>query len=300
MHARASETRGTVTCSKRSRHRTPPDEHRDWRCEQRLKRSELSCGDGCGRLALRAKRESHTEMPIASRIVVSFGFLLLLFATALAILLRYNVPAAIVTQFLGAFMAAIVAAGAVVGNSYLQAGLNRREKARERRIEMAAQVTDIHAWLASLDRRLRYYKRILKGEIDGMGNVEPTVAQLRVSMPRGYQDGLRKRIEIARHIEPPLGVSVLRTLHLCEDLMSANVYMDHVADNETMNAFELQFMHDEISDLRKEVRSARVSLGRYLIELGIIDELDATDIVTLIFEENFEFQAAQTVMFEDK
>jgi hypothetical protein len=121
-------------------------------------------------------------------------------------------------EFYGAFMAAIVAAIAVVLGAYYQAELTRRRDDALAREERIAEAMDLFLWLEHAIGEMEFIGDVLSGFRAQLGEGSATelnfpLDRYREVVSSQFMDELRDRAKAAARLSPMVGVLVAPTLY---------------------------------------------------------------------------------------
>lgn len=116
-------------------------------------------------------------------------------------------------EFYGSFVAAIVAAVAVVLGAYYQAELSRRRDDEILKQTQIAQATDLFLWLEHAIGEMEFIARVLSGIRDSLANKGETsldmpIEQYREVVSSQFMEELRDRAKTAARLSPALGIIV--------------------------------------------------------------------------------------------
>jgi hypothetical protein len=184
-------------------------------------------------------------------------------------------------QFYGSFVAAIVAAGAVVGTTTLQAHLAHNESRRIRREAFLSEALELYAWLSELAGALSYVADVLDRWTKIIPAPTLTAESLRSNLHPDARERLRAHIGIASRLQSPLGQSTLNLLHRIDGVLDTIAYQP-LARPETVFEIPGVKTRGELALFySRMVRWHRAELGKFLVENGVINSLDLFDIQAL-------------------
>jgi hypothetical protein len=208
-------------------------------------------------------------------IAVSVGIIIL------CLELRFGVRPDLIAQFLGAFTAAIVAAGALVLSKQFEsdAAIEREERSAHR--ALTSDVIELHAWLGKLISAFGYVAGRAKQQQGPMPSHE-----IRLLVRPQLREELNKRIAVAAKITAPLGGQIVRELHQCDNELSVVAYLEVLPDDLVLTEKNLVNLVGMAEKSKVSACLIRAQIGRFLQENGATDSLDGFDMWTLIFREN--------------
>jgi hypothetical protein len=177
-------------------------------------------------------------------------------------------------EFYGAFMAAIVAAIAVVLGAYYQAELTRRRDDEIAQREEIAAATDLFFWLGHAIREMEFIEDVLRrfhsNLQDNESKLDLTLDRFREVVSSHFMDDLRQRAQIAARLSPRLGAEVAPILY--DTFLAADrIYRFRGASETGMFSRETLDKHIFVTTRRiSELRKAQDAVGTFLSESGVI------------------------------
>ena len=171
-------------------------------------------------------------------------------------------------EFYGAFVAAIVAAIAVVLGAFYQAELTRKRDDEIRRTEQLSEATELYYWLDHAVQELELITQILNGFRDrliaGESKIEFPLDQLREIVSAKFMDELLLRAKTASRLPSAIAAAITETLYRTFTATDRVYKMRGAAPDFPFNLNHVeQFLF--VNDRRTlKLKEARESLGQYL------------------------------------
>ena len=183
-------------------------------------------------------------------------------------------------QFYGSFVAALVAALAVVSVAAFNAKLARQQRQEIRREEMLDGALGLYFAMHALAGNFFYLKTVIDGWLELKPVPEITVAELRKGIAHAGKT-IRDYFEIAARIDAPLGGDLCEALYLTVDAIE-DIKSQMIDDGYIYTLEQLKKRRDLCCYYENLLRFRRAQLGEFLNESKVIRELQKIDRVSLL------------------
>jgi len=179
-------------------------------------------------------------------------------------------------EFYGAFVAAIVAAGAVVGTTFLQARLASRERTALRKEEALIYALDTYVWLSKLISVFAFYETVVGNLLTNDPKFQMTASQLRSNINIEVRNELCARTPLAAKLPGKTGHQLLNDLYLAIGLLDT-CRCSLTDPTFVVPPHELESRVEIAHKAVRILRFRRAQLALYLVAEGALNAPDEKD-----------------------
>jgi len=177
-------------------------------------------------------------------------------------------------EFYGAFVAAIVAAIAVILGAYYQAELTRRRDDAIQQREQIAEATDLYYWLEHAAQEMDFIASVLDGmhthlTATGAPRIEMPIEQFREVVSARFMGELRDRAKIAARLPPTIAALVAPILYRTFSIVDRVYFLRGATDDFSL---DLKYIEQQINVTKlraDQLHDALAIVGEYLRENGV-------------------------------
>lgn len=195
--------------------------------------------------------------------------------TLATVVFAFSANADAAAQFFGAFLAAGVAAGAVIATTNMQAAANRKAVLEERLEAQKIASVELYIWMATLASTFSFVGTVLESWAKDGHRI--SAQNFRSNVSADIRNQLRTRIAVAATLPTAICRKVLLALHSADSALDTCGFISFLDNNTIIPPSALESRAAIARFYGQLIEHRRALLGIHLQQIGVLDGGDSSD-----------------------